>query len=46
MSDIQKMTYLKSPLRGSALSMISGLKLSNENYNAATPNCNPYGKSA
>ena len=29
------MTYLKSLLRGFALSMISGFKLSNENYNAA-----------
>ena len=29
------MTYLKSLLRGSVLSIISGFKLSNENYNAA-----------
>ena len=45
------MSYLESLLRGSALSMISGVKLSNDNYNAAlnllkafrqqaTPNCN------
>ena len=35
LSDIQKNTYLKSLLRGSVLSIISGFKLSNENYNAA-----------
>ena len=29
------MTYLKNLLRGSVLSIISGFKLSNENYNAA-----------
>ena len=29
------MTYLKSLLRGSVLSIISSFKLSNENYNAA-----------
>ena len=29
------MTYLKSLLRGSVLSIIFGFKLSNENYNAA-----------
>ena len=30
--NLQKMVYLKSLLQGSALSLISGLNLSNENY--------------
>ena len=34
-SDIQKMTYLQSLLKGSASETIEGLSLSNENYKAA-----------
>ena len=36
LSNIQKMTYLKSLLLGSALSMISDFKLFNENYTSAS----------
>ncbi|XP_047142930.1 uncharacterized protein LOC124817160 [Hydra vulgaris] len=35
LSGIQKMTYLQNLLKGSALSSISGLSLSNENYKIA-----------
>ena len=35
LSDIQKMNDTKTLLRGSALFVISGFKLSSENYNAA-----------
>ncbi|XP_065675822.1 uncharacterized protein LOC136092029 [Hydra vulgaris] len=35
LSGIQKMTYLRNLLRGPALSSISGLSLSNENYKVA-----------
>ncbi|XP_065678959.1 uncharacterized protein LOC136093693 [Hydra vulgaris] len=35
LSGIQKMTYLRNLLKGSALSSISGLSLSNENYKVA-----------
>ena len=35
LSNVQKMSYLKSFLRGSALAVISNFKLTNENYNTA-----------
>ena len=35
LSDIQKMTYLRNLVKGQALSAITGLTLSNENYSVA-----------